>query len=205
MDKQNYLDDLKEIKDIMQRSSRFISLSGLSGVFVGIIALIAAYLAYKTVYAEQDYLGYRIAILTQESLTTILIIAIVTLSLSIGIAVLFTVNKARKTNQKLWDKQSKRFLINLFIPLFAGGILCLILLLHGFIALVAPLSLIFYGLALLNASKYTLAELRSLGISEIILGLFAAQFIGYGLLFWSVGFGILHIIYGIIMHIRHGS
>ncbi len=205
MDKQNYIDDLKEIKDIMQRSSRFISLSGLSGVFVGIIALIAAFLAYKTVYAEQDYLGYRIAVLTIESLTTLLIIAIVTLILSIGTAVLFTVNKARKTNQQLWDKQSKRFLINLFIPLIAGGILCLILLLHGFIALVAPLSLIFYGLALLNASKYTLAELRSLGISEIILGLFAAQFIGYGLLFWSVGFGILHIIYGIIMHIRHGS
>ena len=141
----------------------------------------------------------------QEFERVILIIAIVTLSLSIGIAVLFTVNKAKKTNQQLWDKQSKRFLINLFIPLIAGGILCLILLLHGFIALVAPLSLIFYGLALLNASKYTLAELRSLGISEIILGLFAAQFIGYGLLFWSLGFGILHIIYGIIMHIRHGS
>lgn len=205
MENQKYLDDLRDIKDIMQRSSRFISLSGISGIIVGIFALIAAYFAYETVYADQDYMGYRIALLTTESLSSLLIIALLTLLLSIGTAVLFTVNKARKNNHSIWDMQTKRLLINLFIPLVAGGILCLILLFHGYVALVAPLTLIFYGLALINASKYTLTELRSLGIVEIILGLLAAQFIGYGLLFWVIGFGLLHIIYGIIMHIRHGS
>jgi len=70
---------------------------------------------------------------------------------------------------------------------------------------VAPLTLIFYGLALVNASKYTLSEIRSFGIAEIVLGLIAMAFIGYGLLFWAIGFGLLHIIYGIIMHVRYGS
>ena len=89
--------------------------------------------------------------------------------------------------------------------MITGGILCLILLFNGYVGIIAPLTLIFYGLALVNASKYTLKEVRSLGIAEIILGLIATYFIGYGLLFWSVGFGLLHIIYGIIMKTRYGS
>jgi len=119
--------------------------------------------------------------------------------------ILLTRNKARKTNQKLWDSQSQRLLINLFIPLAVGGILCLILLSKGFIGLIAPLTLVFYGLALINASKYTLSEIRSLGIIEVALGLIGCQFVGYGLILWALGFGILHIIYGIVMHVKYDS
>jgi hypothetical protein len=96
-------------------------------------------------------------------------------------------------------------LINLSIPLVAGGLVCLILLNKGYISLLAPLTLVFYGLALVNASKYTLSEIRSLGIIEIALGLLALFFIGFGLIFWSLGFGILHIIYGIVMQRKYGS
>ncbi len=205
MDQQKYLDDLKDIKDIMNRSSRFISLSGLSGVAAGICALVGAYVAYRTVYAGQDYLGYRQADLSSGNLTTLLLIAILTISLAAGFGIFFTTHKAKKDNQKLWDMQTKRLLLNLLIPLVTGGVLCLMLLLKGYIGFLAPLTLIFYGLALVNASKYTFSELRSLGILEVILGLLAMHYIGYGLLFWSVGFGLLHIIYGIIMQVRYGS
>jgi hypothetical protein len=198
-----YKDDLKDIKDIMNRSSRFISLSGLSGVAAGIIALIGAYLAYQTVYSNLVYLGYKSAILTNQSVTTILIIAVITIVLTIGAGMFFTSRKAKKNKEKLWDIQTKRLLINLLIPLTTGGILSLMVLFKGYIGIVAPLTLIFYGLALVNASKYTLTEIRSLGLIEIILGLIAFQFIGYGLLFWSVGFGLLHILYGIAMHIKY--
>jgi predicted lysophospholipase L1 biosynthesis ABC-type transport system permease subunit len=198
-----YKDDLKDIKDIMNRSSRFISLSGLSGVAAGIIALIGAYLAYQTVYSNLVYLGYKSAILTNQSVTTILIIAVITIVLTIGAGMFFTSRKAKKNKEKLWDIQTKRLLINLLIPLATGGILSLMVLFKGYIGIVAPLTLIFYGLALVNASKYTLTEIRSLGLIEIILGLIAFQFIGYGLLFWSVGFGLLHILYGIAMHIKY--
>jgi hypothetical protein len=198
-----YKDDLKDIKDIMNRSSRFISLSGLSGVAAGIIALIGAYLAYQTVYSNLVYLGYKSAILTNQSVTTILIIAVITIVLTIGAGMFFTSRKAKKNKEKLWDIQTKRLLINLLIPLTTGGILSLMVLFKGYIGIVAPLTLIFYGLALVNASKYTLTEIRSLGLIEIILGLIAFQFIGYGLLFWSIGFGLLHILYGIAMHIKY--
>ena len=83
--------------------------------------------------------------------------------------------------------------------------MCLILLFKGYVGIITPLTLIFYGLALVNASKYTLNEVRSLGIAEIILGLFAAQFIGYALIFWALGFGLLHIVYGILVQIRYGK
>lgn len=203
--KEKYIEDLKEIKDIMNRSSRFISLSGLSGISAGITALIGAYLAYQTVYFEQDYLGYRRAFLTSESLMQLLLIAIGTLIVAIGTGIYFTTQKTKKQNQKIWDVQTKRLLINLAIPLATGGVLCLLLINKGYIGIVAPLTLIFYGLGLVNASKYTLNEIRSLGILEVILGLIAIQFIGYGLLFWSIGFGVLHIIYGVIMQLKYKS
>lgn len=205
MEKQKYLEDLQDIKSIMDRSSRFISLSGMSGIIAGTLALLGAYLAYQTVYLDQNYLSYRKAILTSDSVWTLLGIATALLLLSFGAGIIFTIRKAKKNNQKLWDSQARRLVINLMIPLVAGGLLCLILLLKGFIGLIAPLTLLFYGLALVNASKYTLSEIRGLGILEIILGLVGCQFIGFGLIFWAIGFGLLHIIYGILMHVKYGS
>jgi hypothetical protein len=203
--KEKYIEDLKEIKDIMNRSSRFISLSGLSGISAGISALIGAYMAYRIVYTNQDYQEYGRIFLTNESITQLLLIALGTLILAIGTGIYFTTRETKKRNQKIWDVQTKRLLINLSIPLLTGGILCLMLLFKGYIGLVAPLTLIFYGLALVNASKYTLNEIRSLGLIEIALGLIATYFIGFGLLFWTIGFGVLHIIYGIIMQWRYKS
>lgn len=206
MKKQKYIEDLRDIKEIMDRSSsKFISLSGLSGISAGVIALIGAYAAYQTIYANHDLLGYGKAVIPFDGLTSLLIIAIATIVLSIGTGIFFTSREAKKMNQQLWDHQTKRLLINLAIPLLTGGVLCLNLLLRGHVGIIAPLTLIFYGLGLINASKYTLGEIRSLGLVEIILGLIATQFIGFGLLFWSLGFGLLHIVYGVVMQIRHKS
>lgn len=189
----------------MNRSSRFISLSGLSGISAGISALIGAYMAYRIVYTNPDYQEYGRIFLTNESITQLLMIALGTLILAVGTGIYFTTRETKKRNQRIWDVQTRRLLINLSIPLLTGGILCLMLLFKGYIGLVAPLTLIFYGLALVNASKYTLNEIRSLGLIEIGLGLLATYFIGFGLLFWSIGFGVLHIIYGIIMQWRYKS
>jgi hypothetical protein len=205
MNQNKYIEDIKEIKDIMNRSSRFVSLSGLSGISAGIIALTGAYAAFQTVYVGQDYFGYSKAIITSESLATLLLIALSTVILAVVSVIYFTTKETKKRNLKIWDHQTKRLLINLSIPLITGGILCLLMLFKGYIGIVAPLTLIFYGLALVNASKYTLTEIRSLGIIQIILGLIATHFIGFGLLFWAGGFGILHIIYGVMMHLRYRS
>lgn len=201
--KTNYLKDIAEIRDIMQRSSRFISLSGLSGVLAGIYALAGAYFAYSLLYHVDEAFNYKTLEGGYSISLQLVGIAVVVLIASIATCIWLTTRKARKNSLPVWDRQAKRLLVNLFIPLATGGILCLVLLNKGYIGIVAPLTLIFYGLALVNASKYTYSEIRSLGLMEILLGLTASHWIGFGLLFWAVGFGILHIVYGAWMYYNY--
>lgn len=203
--KEKYKEDLKEIKDIMNRSSRFISLSGLSGIAAGIIALVGAYLAYQLVFINQNFQSFDQTLLADESLKTLLLIAFGTLILSILVTFVFTHRATKKYKQNLWDAKTKRLFISLMIPLLTGGIIGAILLYKGFLGIALPLSLIFYGLSLVNAGKYTLNEVRTLGLIEIVLGLMAMVFIEHGLLFWAIGFGALHIVYGIIMQWKYKS
>ncbi len=201
--KEKYIEDLKEIKEIMNRSTRFISLSGLSGVSTGIIALTGAFIAHQSFFKSQDYLVYNAVDINRDDMIHLLLMAFATLILSIGSAIFFTLRKTRQRNQSLFNQQSKELLINLLIPLITGGLLCLVLLLEGFVGLLPPLTLIFYGLALVNGSKYTLPEIRNLGLIEISIGLLAIQFIQYGLVFWAFGFGLMQIIYGLIVQKKY--
>ncbi|WP_286912398.1 hypothetical protein [Flavobacterium sp. UBA4197] len=199
MEANNYLQDLKDIKDLMNKSSQFISLSGLSGILAGIYALIGAWIANALI--ENNTRLY----ITLESVLfkQILLIAGCVLAASLITAYLLTVNKAKKMGEKVWNASSKRLLINFAIPLVTGGIFALLLLKNGYYGLVAPIMLLFYGMACLNASKYTLRDVRYLGLTEIILGLFAVEFSGYGLYFWVLGFGVCHILYGTVMYYKY--
>jgi hypothetical protein len=206
---QESLQQIKEIRSLMERSTRFISLSGLSGISAGIIALLGA--AFAFFYLDFDLRSFDITrYFTGESYLSfsqsglfIFLDALIVLILAILSSIYFTTVKARKQGLKVWDLAARRVVINLSIPLAAGGMFCLVLLHHHLIFLIAPATLIFYGLALLNASKYTLHEVRVLGIAEIILGLLASWLVGYGLFFWAAGFGVLHILYGLMMYYRY--
>lgn len=110
---------------------------------------------------------------------------------------------ARKRSLPFWNKAAKNTLINLSIPLVTGGLFCMILVMHGDLLSVSGATLLFYGLALINASKYTLKEIRYLGLSEIALGLMATLWPGYGLYFWALGFGVLHIVYGTFLYLKY--
>jgi hypothetical protein len=201
--KEKYLEDIKKIKEIMNRSTRFISLSGWSGVSTGLIALAGAAAAYLIVFQKQDWLAEEQVFIDDAYLFYLLLIAVLTLGLSIGAAIFFTTQKATKQNQKIWDQQSKRLLLNLAIPLVTGGLLCLLLLFKGFVWMLPALTLIFYGLALINASKYTWPEIRNLGLIEIVLGLVALQFTAYSLLVWALGFGLIQMIYGLMVQKKY--
>jgi hypothetical protein len=210
-----HLEDLKEIRSIMERSSRFISLSGLSGIFAGIYALTGAFAVWfylnKNPYARfifnSDIFNSVDSLLGSNTkvnfLTFLAADAFVVIFLAITTGIYLTTRQARKKGQSIWDKSSQLMIINLAIPLITGGLFCLILLYHGLIGLVAPVMLLFYGLALINGSKYTLTDIRYLGFCEIILGLISTVFIGYGLLFWAIGFGVMHILYGTIMYFKY--
>lgn len=199
-----HLADLREIRNIMDRSSRFISLSGLSGIFAGLFAMAGAalvkwYLSQHNIVYRSDYSVN----LNWDAITFLVSVALVVLVLALGSAVFFTSRQAQKVNQKVWDSKSQRLVLNLAIPLAVGGVFCGLLLYHGIVYLVAPSMLIFYGLGLISGSKYTLSDIRYLGICEIILGLLASFFLGYGLLAWTIGFGVLHIIYGTLMYFKY--
>ncbi len=196
MQETDYLKDITEIRSIMERSSRFISLSGLSGIMAGVYALVGAYVAHLII---QDYLTHP----NDQVLQYLMLDALVVLLLAVTTGYFLTNRRAQAQGAKVWDATAQRLLINLLIPLVVGGIFTLILVFRGYTAILAPSMLIFYGLALVNASKYTLSDIRYLGFAEIGLGLIAAAVAGYSLLLWSLGFGVLHIIYGTLMYYTH--
>jgi len=203
------LKTLSEIRDIMERSSRFLSLSGMSGVFAGVFALMGVLVTYLhygwSLYDNElhsDSATFGATAMRGVYGFTILHGTIV-LAASLAAGFYFTSRKARKQGLKMWDSTARRMAINLFIPLAAGGILCLALIAHNSIEFLVPSTLLFYGLALINASKYTLSEIRYLGICEIVLGLLSSFIVSYNLLFWAVGFGILHIVYGWKMYSKY--
>ncbi|MEG9328052.1 hypothetical protein V6B16_08895 [Salinimicrobium catena] len=201
MKNEKYLRDISEIKQMMNRSSRFISLSGLAGVFAGIYALAGAVVAEQLL--GDQALNTVAPEMNQEVLQQLFLVASAVLVLAIGTAVFLTTRKAGKNGQKIWETTTKRLLINFFAPLIAGGIFCLVLVQYGLIGLIAPAMLIFYGLSLIHASKYTFGDLRSLGYANLVLGLLATQFLGYGIYFWATGFGLFHIVYGIWMYRKY--
>ena len=199
------LNALSDIRNMMDRSSRFISLSGLSGVFAGITALVGAYFAYGELkkYLEGDF-GYGIGA-DGEIEANLIKIAFFVLVIALAGGFLFTYRQSKKKNIPFWGKTAKNLMINLAIPLIVGGFFIIALLFNfpSALGLVAPSCLIFYGLALINASKYTYTDIRFLGICEVILGIIAMFYVGYGLYFWAIGFGILHILYGLIMYFKY--
>ncbi|KAA2244647.1 hypothetical protein F0L74_01340 [Chitinophaga agrisoli] len=202
MNEQQHLETLSDIKRIMERSSRFISLSGLSGVWAGLTGLAGAavaftqmsdyYIAWDTrgSYSDADYAALRYNLIT---------LGAIVLAVAVAGGYYFTRRRARRNNVPIWDATSRKVLVNFGIPLVAGGCFILGLMFNNFVTLIAPSCLVFYGLALVNASKYTLSDIRYLGLAEIALGILNIFFLRRGLYFWTLGFGVLHIVYGLVM------
>jgi hypothetical protein len=203
-DIQDYQQDIASIRSVMERSVKFLSLSGFSGILAGVYALIGAFAAYYIIYYPNTPFGFRSYYADEQSTVIKLIfIAVTVLLLSLITGYAFSVRKAKKAGTSVWTKPSKQFLVNLFIPLVTGGLLIMILVYRGYFGIVAPSCLIFYGLALIYASQHTFREIRYLGFSEIALGLVSALLPGYGLVIWALGFGVLHIVYGSLMYYRY--
>jgi hypothetical protein len=202
MTEQQHLEALSDIRRMMERSSRFLSLSGLSGVFAGASALAGAGIAYalfRAYYSRWEIRGhYDDADFSQLRLQLIILGFAVMLLAGIG-GFYFTWRRAKRNKVPIYDATSRKVFVNALIPMVAGGAFIAGLLYNGLDVLIAPSCLIFYGMALLNASKYTLSDIRYLGIAEIVLGILNVFFLRRGLYFWGIGFGVMHILYGIIM------
>ena len=192
---QDYIKDISEIRHMMERSSKILSLSGWAGILAGLYALAAAWFAHFKLGFQPNALNYPYVELSQLILlaAAVLIIALIT-------AIFFSWKSAKSKNKNIWNATSRRMLTSMAVPLFTGGALILLLIAESLNGLIAPLTLIFYGLALFNAGHYTIKEVRLVGVVQIILGLLNVVYLDFGLLFWALGFGVMHIVYGIYMY-----
>jgi hypothetical protein len=206
--KQEYFEDLKTIRKIMEESSRFLSLSGLSGIFAGLAALAGGIIAF-TVFLHGNLFdnGEFYRNLSPGNLKNLklqlFIDAVLVLVLAVGASLYFSYRKSKKDGVRIWTPVSKRMLTSLLVPLVTGGILILIFFFREYWQFLIPSMLIFYGLALVNAGKFTYNELFYLGLIEIMTGIAAILLPEYGIIFWGFGFGVLHIVYGISMYRKY--
>jgi len=204
-EEKDYIRDIADIRSMMERSSKFLSLSGWAGILAGIYALSGAFIAYNFLDFNPDQIisDTLNSGSSSSSLLKVILLALLILILAISTASFLSYRKANKRGEKIWNPTTRRLLVNMAVPLVTGGLLILVLISKGLIGLVAPSTLLFYGLAIYSASKFTYDEVKILGFIEIGLGLISAYFVEYGLLIWALGFGVVHIIYGIYMYYRY--
>lgn len=207
-EKEASIQDIKAIRQMMENSSKFLSLSGLSGIAAGVVAIIGAAIAYWFVLdggtnTYDEYMNGLKNTDTNQIRVGLLLLAFVVFVFAVSLAWFFSWRKSRKSTLPFWTASTRKVAWNLCFVLFIGGIFSLILIYHENIRLVASVMLIFYGLALLMASRYTLRDIQFLGYTEIGLGLLAGVFLNYGLIFWTLGFGVFHIVYGVSMYLKY--
>jgi hypothetical protein len=208
MNSHQNIEDLKHIRNIMERSTKFLSLSGFSGIAAGIIALVGAAGAYFFVF-KQGTVKYDEHIRSLSDVSTMRIrlqmaaLAVSVLVGAVGAAWYFSLRKAKRAGTRLWTTTARRTLYHFLIPLITGGFFCIALMINNNVHLLGSAMLIFYGLALINSGKFTVEEVHYLGLSEIALGILAGFFLNYGLLFWALGFGVMHIVYGVRMYYKY--
>ncbi len=197
MENKEALNTLNDIKEMMERSSKFKAISGLSIIIIGILAsLVSAYIYF--------FLGdYHINTPAKWRITVIIAIAL----LVVAFATVFVMSylKAKRLNLRFaFDTTMRRLLLTFFVPMVAGGLLCIALLTQQHYGLVSSITLIFYGLALINSSNFSYLELRYLGYAELALGLIDCFLVDYAVLAWFLGFGVFHIVFGIIFMLKYG-
>jgi len=191
-DLDHHIDDIGAIRAMMERASKFLSFSGLSGISAGCVALAGAWVADR-ILAAGGPAGSVVAYLFLD--------AVLVLLASLGLVLYFSWRLARRKGIRLWGSAARYVAFALAGPLLAGGALCVIVYARDLAWLIPACTLLFYGLALLNAGNFTFGGIRTLGVVEVILGLGAAAFPTSALLFWGAGFGLCHILYG-ILHFR---
>ena len=208
MNNDKRISDIESIRKMMEESSRFLSLSGLTGIFAGIYALLGAAIAWffvledgsnKLDYSVQYFLSGR----NNDVILELSYIAITVLILAMITGFIFSFKKAKKAGKPFWTRTAKKMFMQMSIPLIAGGFFILAMIINNSTSFIASSMLIFYGLSLVGAGKYTFGEVHYLGITEIITGIISLFFLDYGLWFWIVGFGFLHIFYGTAMWVKY--
>jgi len=192
-ERDQHLQSLAEIRQMMERSSKVLTLSGLSGVSAGLVALAGALAA---LWIQSRFSSDQLVMAFAADAVCVLVLALV-------LAAAFSARMARKKNLPVWTATTNHLLLDLAVPLGAGGVFCLALMNARIYALIPGTMLMFYGLALVSGSKYALKEIRYFGMTQLALGCVALFASGQELTLWAIGFGAMHIAYGVWMYVRY--
>jgi len=197
-------EELASIKSMMERLTRFLSLSGFSGMLAGMYALAASVTAWYWIYFPSSSWGTGSDTLSfRELVNRLLLLGLATLIAAVGTAYFLSKKKGSAVTHPFWSPASKRFLQSLFLPVALGGFFCFALLHESAFELIPAAMLLFYGIGLVQSAQFTLGEIKNLGFTQLLLGLIAAFFPDFGLLCWALGFGVFHLVYGSLMYYRH--
>lgn len=195
MENKEVINTLSEIRNMMERSTKVLSLSGISAFVVGILAVVASFVA-KSILENGWLHVYKVR--------SLMIMAIALFVICFATVLYFAKRKAEKNGLLFkFDKTVRKMLWSFFLPLIIGGVLCVGLIYQGHYGLTSSFMLIFYGLALVNLSNFTFSNIKYLGYVQLDLGLVDFLMIQHSLLFWMIGFGVCHIIYGIIFYFMY--
>lgn len=198
MENKEALQTVKEIKSMMEQSSRFLSFSGISAIIIGFYALIAAAMALRIL---ENYSPYYDISVESNLILKLSVLAVGVFLLALATVLFLSWIKARKIHARFFSKVTYRTFLHFFLPLVTGGLFCAAMVHNGYVGVIAPAMLLFYGLSLINVSKYVHNSIFWLGCTELLLGIICAFLPYNGLLFWSLGFGVLHVIYGIYFYV----
>lgn len=202
MNNKNYLEDISQIKNLMAESSKFLVFTtGLSGFFSGLFAILG--MIYIYVLADGDV--NDIEQLTVNYRSTVAVVLIIILALSTLVTVIFTRRNAKSQGQNPWNPIAKKMVFNFYTVGVLGAVYLLILFFQEKYDTIVELMLVFYGMALLNGSKYTFDQVKLLAYIQIALGLACSFFDSYDFWFWVAGFGLVNLIYGGIMYFGYGK
>jgi hypothetical protein len=185
----NLADDLRFIRDTMERSAAFTAVSGSGHVLLGFTALGAAWLAAR-----------------QSSAFTWLRVWLAEGLLAIAIGLLACSFKANRRGLPLFSGPARKAALGLAPPLVAGAFLTFLLFRSGLVSLLPAAWLLLYGAGTMTGGAYSVSIVPVMGFCFMLLGgLAVLSPLAWGNWFLAVGFGGLHIIFGFLIARRHGG
>jgi hypothetical protein len=181
-------ENLRYIRDTIQRASTFTAVPGRGGILIGVSGLAAGMVAMR-----------------QDSFTAWLLVWIIEAAFAFAIGITAVLVKARSTGEDLWSKPARKFALGFVPPMLAGGIVTLALWRSGAVSVIPGAWLTLYGVAVMGGGAFSVPAVPAMGVSFFLVGCAALLVPAVGDIALICGFGLLHIVFGLLIARRYGG
>jgi hypothetical protein len=182
-------DNLRFIRETMERAGSFTAVPGWGGIAMGITALGAATIASF-----------------QESSLAWLVTWMIEATVAIAIASWTTFTKARQSGASLFSGPGRRFVYSFAPPILVGAVLTIVMVRQGLVSTIAGMWLLLYGTAVVTGGAFSIRIVPLMGLCFMVLGavaLFSPS--SWSNILLAVGFGGFHIIFGGVIARSYGG